>query len=83
MREPKLIVLETYQLYSRLISCTRKIRTLHLESKCVFVSARVSVCVRCVKCCPMKRDTRVMGSCEGNHFAMLKFSPRQCGSVFC
>ena len=28
------VVLETHQLYSRLISCTRKIRTLHLESKC-------------------------------------------------
>ena len=33
--EPKLIVLETCRLYSRLISCTRKISTLHLEFKCV------------------------------------------------
>ena len=33
--EPKLVVLETHQLYSRLISCTRKISTLHLEFKCV------------------------------------------------
>ena len=33
--EPKLIILETHQLYSRLISCTRKISTLHLEFKCV------------------------------------------------
>ena len=35
--EPKIIVLETHQLYSRLISCTRKISTLHLEFKCVCV----------------------------------------------
>ena len=33
--EPKLIILETCRLYSRLISCTRKISTLHLEFKCV------------------------------------------------
>ena len=31
------VVLETLQLYSRLISCTRKISTLHLEFKCVCV----------------------------------------------
>ena len=35
--EPKLIILETCRLYSRLISCTRKISTLHLEFKCVCV----------------------------------------------
>ena len=35
--EPKLIRLETCRLYSRLISCTRKISTLHLEFKCVCV----------------------------------------------
>ena len=29
------VVLETHQLYSRLISCTRKISALHLEFKCV------------------------------------------------
>ena len=34
--EPKLIILETFRLYSKLISCTRKISTLHLEFKCVF-----------------------------------------------
>ena len=34
---------ETHQLYSRLISCTRKISTLHLEFKCVCVC--VCVCV--------------------------------------
>ena len=33
--EPKLIILETFRLYSKLISCTRKISTLHLEFKCV------------------------------------------------
>ena len=31
-REPKLILLETYQLYLRLISCTRRISTLPLGS---------------------------------------------------
>ena len=35
--EPKLIILETFRLYSKLISCTRKISTLHLEFKCVCV----------------------------------------------
>ena len=38
--EPRLIILETFRLYSRLISCTRKISILHLEFKCV-----VCVCV--------------------------------------
>ena len=33
--KPNLHPLETHQLYSRLISCTRKISTLHLEFKCV------------------------------------------------
>ena len=33
--EPRLIILETFRLYSRLISCTRKISILHLEFKCV------------------------------------------------
>ena len=33
--EQSLHLLETHQLYSRLISCTRKISTLHLEFKCV------------------------------------------------
>ena len=39
---------DTHQLYSRLISCTRKISTLHLEFKCVCVclSVCVFVCVR-------------------------------------
>ena len=41
--ESKLIILETCQLYSRLISCTRKISTLHLEFKCVCVC--VCVCL--------------------------------------
>ena len=42
--------LETHQLYSRLISCTRKISTLHLEFKCVCVC--VCACVRaCVRAC--------------------------------
>ena len=36
--EPKLIILETFRLYSKLISCTRKISTLHLEFKCVLAS---------------------------------------------
>ena len=38
---------ETHQLYSRLISCTRKISTLHLEFKCVCVcvSAFSSPCL--------------------------------------
>ena len=35
--EPRLIILETFRLYSRLISCTRKISILHLEFKCVCV----------------------------------------------
>ena len=35
--KPNLHLLETHQLYSRLISCTRKISALHLEFKCVFV----------------------------------------------
>ena len=35
--KPNLRPLETHQLYSRLISCTRKISTLHLEFKCVRV----------------------------------------------
>ena len=34
-RKPNPHPLETHQLYSRLISCTRKISTLHLEFKCV------------------------------------------------
>ena len=33
--EPRLIILETFRLYSRLFSCTRKISILHLEFKCV------------------------------------------------
>ena len=33
--KPNLHPLETHQLYSRLISCTRMIGTLHLEFKCV------------------------------------------------
>ena len=33
--KPNLRPLETHQLYSRLISCARKISTLHLEFKCV------------------------------------------------
>ena len=41
-REPKLVLLKTYQLYSRLISCTRRISTLPWELKCV------CVCVFCV-----------------------------------
>ena len=41
--EPRLIILETFRLYSRLISCTRKISILHLEFKCVCVC--VCVCV--------------------------------------
>ena len=48
--EPKLIILETCRLYSRLISCTRKISTLHLEFKCVFVFVFVFVFV-CVCVC--------------------------------
>ena len=39
------VVLETHQLYSRLISCTRKISTLHLEFKCVCVCVSVCACV--------------------------------------
>ena len=39
--EPKLIILETFRLYSKLISCTRKISTLHLEFKCVFVAQKL------------------------------------------
>ena len=35
--KPNLHPLETHQLYSRLISCARKISTLHLEFKCVCV----------------------------------------------
>ena len=33
--EPKLIILDTFRLYSKLTSCTRKVSTLHLEFKCV------------------------------------------------
>ena len=40
--EPKLIILETFRLYSKLISCTRKISTLHLEFKCVCARAPFS-----------------------------------------
>ena len=35
--EPRLFILETFRLYSRLFSCTRKISILHLEFKCVCV----------------------------------------------
>ena len=42
--EPRLIILETFRLYSRLISCTRKISILHLEFKCVF--ALLFCCLR-------------------------------------
>ena len=41
--EPRLIILETFRLYSRLISCTRKISILHLEFKCVCVCVRQCV----------------------------------------
>ena len=47
--EPRLIILETFRLYSRLISCTRKISILHLEFKCVCACACACVCA--VKCC--------------------------------
>ena len=52
------VVLETHQLYSKLISCTRKISTLHLEFKCVCMCGCVRACVRacvsvraCVRAC--------------------------------
>ena len=43
--EPRLIILETFRLYSRLISCTRKISILHLEFKCVCLSVGWRLCV--------------------------------------
>ena len=53
--EPRLIILETFRLYSRLISCTRKISILHLEFKCVCVC----VCV-CVFVSPTLRGLQVV-----------------------
>ena len=41
--EPRLIILETFRLYSRLISCTRKISILHLEFKCVHVNEHMYI----------------------------------------
>ena len=42
--EPRLFILETFRLYSRLFSCTRKISILHLEFKCVCVCVSVWAC---------------------------------------
>ena len=47
LRESKLILLETYQLYSRLISCTRRISILPWKLKCCVgvVGVGVGVCM--------------------------------------
>ena len=47
----KSILLETHQLYSRLISCTRKISTLHLEFKYVCSSCDVVRSTAVFVCC--------------------------------
>ena len=60
--EPRLIILETFRLYSRLISCTRKISILHLEFKCVLVG------------CPFYSGLKEKQKEHGNHFGGLRFS---------